>query len=261
MRLHCGRYLTYSKILIRALWMMSLLPAFGSDVGGEVEPPPCEFDSNGSVISGVAACSGPMAFQLIMGTGALSSNITSLGSADEPWLLNHDTTTLSSTISMSGGFGPLLPFDATKSAKSQANPTGSGHWFARVFELTVMNSTAIAWQGFDLELRSDLNTPSDHLDSVSFGQIQRNPPLLFMMPLSNVFSTASFEARTMDALSFRDGMVRPGETVSMRFLISDNGPTGEFFLQQQAITAVPEPGTLSLVSFVVVIAAFRRWRR
>ena len=262
MLLRCAGRVSYSTILIAELLILSMVPAFGSDVGGEVEPPPCEFDNNGSVISGVPACSGPMAFKLIMGTGTLSADITSLGSADQPWRLNQDAMALDSTINLSGGFGPLLPFDPAKSAKTQANPTDSGHWFARVLQLTVINSTSIPWQGFDLELRSVLDTPSDHLDSISFGQIQRNPPLLFMMPFSDVFGTVSFEARTKDSIRFREGIVRPGESVSMQFLISDNGPTSEFFLQEQAVELVPEPGTLSVVSFVVLAAAaFRRWRR
>ena len=100
-----------------------------------------------------------------------------------------------------------------------------GFWLRKV----VTNRTGRAWQAFELELREELEQPSSYEDGLSFGQAtpHRRPFV------SDRFATAELTDEPLDALVFSDGLVAPGQTVTVELLITDYTPTDRFFLLQR----------------------------
>lgn len=256
------RFCCFLTTAAALLLVISIQPLRASDIGGEIEPPPCTFNANGSVASGVAACAGPMTISLLEDVDRMFAvDLSSRGNPAKPWTIFHNMKDTDFTLEMAGGFGPVLPLDSDP--WRQGNPTDSQrHWFLRAFGLTIRNSSDIPWMGFELELQRTRGVSSSHLDNISFGQIQRNPEKLYEDPSSDVFRTFDIEANTKDWIGFGNGFLAPGQEATLFFLISDNGPTSRFYLTGSAV-AVPEPATalLTVVSLAAFAAIAERRRR
>src|SRR5690348_2576502 len=99
--------------VLNALIMLALFSGSevtrASDIPGEFEPPPCNFGPDGSLLNGVAACTGPMHISLSSGSGSLAANTTPFGAFDSPWVLTEQLSS-DAAVQFSDGFGPALPF-------------------------------------------------------------------------------------------------------------------------------------------------------
>ncbi len=140
------------------------------------------------------------------------------GTADDPFVLIEDITDDGPAILVVRGLRGRLgqPLD---------NQRQLGFWLRKV----VTNRTERAWQSFELELREQLAEPSSYEDGLSFGQATpRRRPFA-----SDRYASAELTDEPLDALVFADGLVAPGETVTVDMLITDYTPTDEFFLLQR----------------------------
>ncbi len=99
------------------------------------------------------------------------------------------------------------------------------------FRLTkiVTNRTSRAWHSFELELREQLEQTSTYEDGLSFGQAtQRQRPFT-----SDRYATVDMTDEPLDSVVFSDGLVAPGETVTVTVTITDYTPGEQFFLLQR----------------------------
>jgi hypothetical protein len=99
------------------------------------------------------------------------------------------------------------------------------------FALTkiVRNGTEQAWSQFDLELREFIDHPSPFGDGLSFGQAsEAGRPFV-----ADRFSEYVEAYEPYDGVAFFDGSVEPGETVTLRVVITDTTPRYEFYLLQK----------------------------
>jgi hypothetical protein len=93
----------------------------------------------------------------------------------------------------------------------------------------VRNGTEQAWSQFDLELREFVDHPSPFGDGLSFGQASD-----VGRPFSaDRFSDYAEAYEPYDGVAFFGGSVEPGETVTVRVVITDTTPRFEFFLLQK----------------------------
>lgn len=100
----------------------------------------------------------------------------------------------------------------------------------------VTNRTGRAWAAFELELRERLEQYSTYEDGLSFGQAawaKRNFA-------ADRFAQVNTTDEPLDAVVFSDGMVAPGETVSVSVTITDYTPLPEFFLLQRRESPMAE---------------------
>ncbi|MGH7293227.1 MAG: hypothetical protein ACREJT_18555, partial [Myxococcota bacterium] len=99
------------------------------------------------------------------------------------------------------------------------------------FSLTkiVTNRTGRAWHSFELELRERLEQTSTYEDGLSFGQAaQRRRPFT-----SDRYGSVDMTDEPLDSVVFSDGLVAPGETVTVTMTITDYTPGDQFFLLQR----------------------------
>lgn len=93
----------------------------------------------------------------------------------------------------------------------------------------VTNRTGRDWHLFEMELRETLERTSPYEDGLSFAQAT---------PASRPFAADRFGSlrrvdEPIDAVEFADGLVRPGETVTVSAMVTDYTPAAEFFLLQR----------------------------
>lgn len=93
----------------------------------------------------------------------------------------------------------------------------------------VTNRTGRTWAAFELELRERLEEPSSYEDGLSFGQATWASRAF----AADRFKTVSMTDEPLDAVVFSDGLVFPGETVTVTAMITDYTPLPEFFLLQR----------------------------
>lgn len=99
------------------------------------------------------------------------------------------------------------------------------------FALTkiVRNSTEQPWSLFNLELREFLDRSSPFGDGLSFGQASK-----VGRPFHSDSFTETIETREpFDGVSFHNGVIEPGQTVALSFVVTDTTPRWEFFLLQK----------------------------
>lgn len=93
----------------------------------------------------------------------------------------------------------------------------------------VRNATSQPWTLFTLELREKLGQESPFGDGLSFGQAsEAGRPFL-----SDRFDTNLETREPYDGVQFYDGVVEPGETVVLNFVITDTTPRFKFYLMQK----------------------------
>ena len=101
----------------------------------------------------------------------------------------------------------------------------------------VTNLSERVWIGFDLELQEEYRHPSPYDDGLSFDQLKvfSDPPVG-----SDRFAVSRLESEPYDRVRFQEGSVGPGQSVRLRFYITDPTPAGEFFLVQEPRLLVAE---------------------
>lgn len=93
----------------------------------------------------------------------------------------------------------------------------------------VTNATSQPWTLFTLELREKLEQESPFGDGLSFGQAsEAGRPFV-----SDRFRTNIETREPYDGVQFYDGVVEPGETVVLSFVITDTTPRWKFYLMQK----------------------------
>jgi hypothetical protein len=99
------------------------------------------------------------------------------------------------------------------------------------FALTkiVTNGTRQTWSVFNLELRELVDRESPFGDGLSFGQAsEAGRPFRSDRFADNVEVREPF-----DGVQFSDGLIRPGESVTFSFVVTDTTPRWQFYLLQK----------------------------
>ena len=109
------------------------------------------------------------------------------------------------------------------------NRVGTHHLTGFALKKLVVNKTDDVWNQFEMELRETLAHQSPDGDGLSFGQGS---------PVGHPFTSSTFAMNDetdepYDSVTFRNGTVRPGETVSFNLIITDTSPVSPFMLLQQ----------------------------
>jgi hypothetical protein len=108
------------------------------------------------------------------------------------------------------------------------NRIPTNHPAGFVMRKVVVNRTTTIWNSYDHELQLVRGTPSDIYDGLSFGQgTETGRPFL-----SDHFGTGAMQDEPRDYLAFRDGEVRPGETVTFQYVITSTSAVREFYIVQ-----------------------------
>lgn len=155
------------------------------------------------------------------------------GTIDDPFVIVERVTDDAPAIlvvrEFSGAFG---------------NPTRTQHLAGFVLTKVVINGTDNAWQSYDLQLQELLGRDSTYGDGLSFGQ----HPGSARSFSSDLYRDPIAVDEPLDGVTFRQGVVRPGEQVSFRFYVTDNTPQSLFYLvqtrEQPVVMAPIRPGPL-----------------
>jgi hypothetical protein len=150
------------------------------------------------------------------------------GRLDDPFVLVEDITedgpAILTVIGLRGAFG---------------NRVGTQHLTGFALVKVVRNLTERPWEVFELELRERLSHYSTYADGLSFAQDADSERLLG----SDRFTDAYKTDEPLDSLIFSGAVVQPGETVTLRAVITDYSPNWQFYLLQRrsAPVAALEP--------------------
>jgi hypothetical protein len=108
------------------------------------------------------------------------------------------------------------------------NRIRSHHEIGFAMTKIVRNGTEQAWSLFNIELRELIDYYSPFGDGLSFGQASNAGRPFAADRFGDLIETRE----PYDGLQYIDGNVRPGESVSMSFVVTDTTPRWEFFLVQ-----------------------------
>jgi hypothetical protein len=140
------------------------------------------------------------------------------GSLDDPFVLVEEITSDGPAILIVRGMTHRF-----------GNRIRSHHEVGFALTKLVRNGTAQAWSLFNLELREFFDHPSPFGDGLSFAQASDAG-----RPFRSDRFTDHLETREpFDGVQFFDGLVEPGETVTLSVVVSDTTPRWEFYLVQK----------------------------
>jgi len=164
------------------------------------------------------------------------------GTLDDPFVLVEEITDRGPATLVVRGLTPAF-----------GNRIGSHHDVGFALTKIVRNGTDEPWHAFNLELRERQDQPSPFGDGLSFGQgSEAGRPFT-----ADRFTWQQEVHEPYDAVHFHDGVVAPGRTVSVSFVVTDTTPVAEFYLVQQ------REGPLALQPprrAPAALAAMQRWR-
>jgi len=123
------------------------------------------------------------------------------------------------------------------------NRVGTHHLTGLALKKLVVNKTDDVWNQFEMELRETLAHRSPYGDGLSFGQAS----MVGHPFTSSTFAMNDETDEPYDSVAFRDGTVRPGETVSFNLIITDTSPVSPFMLLQQPTRIVAATPRATLV--------------
>jgi hypothetical protein len=140
------------------------------------------------------------------------------GSLEDPLTVVEEIIDTAGAVLLVRGLGPHT-----------GNPIPTNHPAGFALRKIVTNRTQQTWTFFDIELQKVMGTPSDIFDGVSFGQdTQAGRPFT-----SNRFAQSVSQDEPRDSISFFDGVVEPGETVSLNFIVTATGFVPELIILQR----------------------------
>ena len=140
------------------------------------------------------------------------------GTLDDPVVLVEEIT----------DYGPAVLVIRGMHARF-GNRISSQHDVGFAITKVVRNATSQPWTLFSLELREKLGQESPFGDGLSFGQAsEAGRPFA-----SDRFETNLETREPYDGVQFFDGVVEPGETVVLNFVITDTTPRFKFYLMQK----------------------------
>jgi hypothetical protein len=173
--------------------------------------------SNGARLAAAPITLGGITFSDELGGVVLHRGWGS-GTSDDPFVLVEEITDDGPAVLIVRGL-----------RQHAGDPANSLPLIGFVLYKIVTNRTGRDWHAFELELREKLEEPSSYEDGLSFGQatLQQRP-----------FEADRFRAvdttdEPLDAVVFSDGLVSPGQTVTVSAVITDYTPNQEFFLLQR----------------------------
>ena len=148
--------------------------------------------------------------------------VTGTGTLADPFVVVEDITGDTPILvirGMSVGFG---------------NRIGSQHVIGFAMAKIAINHTKSSWTEYRMELRTTPTDPSPYGDGLSFAQGYTGGP-----PASSIgFHHTQVIDEPFDAINFTDGTIKPGESVSFDFMITDMTPKPEVFLLQQPVKPI-----------------------
>lgn len=148
--------------------------------------------------------------------------VTGTGTLADPFVVVEDITGDTPILvirGMSVGFG---------------NRIGSQHVIGFAIAKIAINHTKSSWTEYRMELRTTPTDPSPYGDGLSFAQGYTSGP-----PASSIgFHHTQVIDEPFDAINFTDGTIKPGESVSFDFMITDMTPKPEVFLLQQPVKPI-----------------------
>ena len=141
------------------------------------------------------------------------------GTSDDPFVLHEEINDDGPAVLVVRGL------DARPGEERLQSQPRAGFALVKV----VTNRTRRDWHVFELELRETLERTSRYEDGLSFAQAT---------PMSRPFTADRYRSlrrvdEPIDAVEFADGLVRPGETVTVSAIVTDYTPAPEFFLLQR----------------------------
>jgi hypothetical protein len=140
------------------------------------------------------------------------------GSLDDPIVLVEEIT----------GDGPAILIVRGMTYRF-GNRIGSHHEVGFALTKMVRNGTGQPWSLFNLELREFFDRESPFGDGLSFGQAtDAGRPFRSDRFVETLETTEPF-----DGVQFNNGLVAPGETVTLSVVITDTTPRWEFYLLQK----------------------------
>jgi hypothetical protein len=140
------------------------------------------------------------------------------GTLDDPIVLVEEITDYGPAVLVVRGMRPQF-----------GNRIQSQHDVGFALTKIVRNGTELPWTLFTLELREAINRESPFGDGLSFGQATE-----VGRPFVSDRFAHNFETREpYDGIQFSDGVVEPGETVILNFVITDTTPMFKFYLMQK----------------------------
>ncbi len=150
------------------------------------------------------------------------------GTLDDPFIVVEEITGPEPAVLVVRGFDALV--------SAQVEQGGARYPGVLSLRKVVTNRTGRVWNRFDLEVRERLGEPSDYFDGLSFDQpgVARHP---FQ---ADRFAAVQEIMEPYDSVHFKDGSVRPGETVTLNVVITDPTPPSVFYLLQSPTTPVAE---------------------
>ncbi|MGH6719213.1 MAG: hypothetical protein ACREER_07835 [Alphaproteobacteria bacterium] len=161
------------------------------------------------VIAGIMFSDEDGGFTIIGGWGA--------GSLDDPIVVVEEIVEPRPVTLIVRGLSPTW-----------GNRIPTNHPAGFIMRKVVVNRTAYVWNSYDHELQIVRGTPSDIYDGLSFGQgADTGRPFL-----SDRFGAGTMQDEPRDYLAFRDGEVRPGETVTFQYVITATSAVSEFYIVQ-----------------------------
>ena len=150
------------------------------------------------------------------------------GTYDNPFLVVEEITDPEGAVLVIRG-----------SLQQIGNRIGTLHQTGFALNKIVINGTGEAWTLFDMELQELYGVASDYYDGLSFGQAAK----LRSPFLSDRFEINETVNEPHDELRFRDGTVKPGDRLTVSFVVTDATPIPEFYLLQRPsrlISALPQ---------------------
>jgi len=150
--------------------------------------------------------------------GFVIHGVSGTGTYDDPYVVIEEMT------DPEGGILVIRGADS-----GIGNRIGTLHALGFALTKIVVNATGQDWTVFDLELQEIYGVPSDYYDGLSFGQGAKLPQPF----ISDRFAVSEVEYEPHDELRFRDGLVKPGDRVTLKLVVTDATPVPEFFLLQR----------------------------
>lgn len=111
------------------------------------------------------------------------------------------------------------------------NRVGTAHLTGFALVKVVRNATNETWRDYPVELQEHRGDQSPYGDGLSFAQ----GPFVTRSIRTDRFAAAQMFDEPRDLVLFHDGAVAPGETVTLRVVITDNTPAARFYVVQRRL--------------------------
>jgi hypothetical protein len=153
-------------------------------------------------------------------------SVTGSGTPQDPITVTEEVT---------GPAAPVLVIRGLSAAFG--NLTGTFHLAGFAMKKIVINRTDKTWRSYRVELREVENRTSNYEDGLSFGQSAARADSYTRSP---TFTNAERVYEPEDSITFNGGVVPPGGTAILQFIITDMSPVHTFYLFQEPVQPITE---------------------